>query len=516
MANCETARFLASLLDPTTDRLAIITTMPVNIDISNPNVISPLSEATIRNTKSKVDTIAGSIEKPDPEALSTTIALAKRILTESRYSKPDNGPKQSALRHIFVLSSRVDGSSRKVLRDYNTQIHLICPGSVPWRISENTECNGWKLRPYYTDELQILTYNKRDMDATSLFNRLRGLISRARRGTSVGATTDLVLDVKAGPECSVEGVMGRREISVLHPGEVINALVKLRVGAPSAKGYSLAPFQNSPRTRSSPHQLTDEIDGLLGTSAITVLTATLRYKHSLLPAGTTCTVTAESRLKREDPSSSRSRSKHNPFKLQSPKVAKSQISVQKRLVFHFATYHSPRHAMSTLTREFGQGGCRSVCPEYIKLVNEELKYQARIIDRFDLMITGTGFGGKTPQSTFEHFGQGLFDISNYKPQDWLTVAPDEENSSSSVERRSRRHALVRYRPSKQKENEARRIAGRAKRMVEGRHYAGVRIEGEQERRIREEAWRSKRNDGTDTLRSFSDRERLGGAFAPWV
>ena len=494
MASCETARFLASLLDPTTDRLVILNTMPVDADIPNPTVVSPLSETTVRNAKSNVDTIVGSIDKPDPEALSMSIALAKKILTQSRSSKTDSQRNQSVLGHIFVLSPKLNGLSPRTLRDDRLQVHLICPGSIPWKAPVKSECNGWKLRSQYTDELQFVTYNKKDTDATSLFNRLRGLVFHARRGICSGVISDLILDINVGPECSIEGVMGRREISSLHPGEVITALVKLRAGAPPAKGYSLSPSENSPRTRSSSHNLTDEIDGLLGTTPITILTAKIKYKHSLLPTGTMCTVTAESRLKREDPTSSRSRLKHTPSNTQPSKVTKARVSVQKRLVFYLATHHSPRHALSTLTQEFGQAGCRSVCPQYIKLVSEELKYQARIIDRFDLASSGTGFGGEAPEIPFEHFGQGLFDITNYKPHDWLTNVPDEKHSSSTVRHNRRqvsveRQVSVQHRSVRQSEDDARRVWGPTVKMCGGRHYVGVKTKGDKEKWSRKEGMR---------------------------
>ena len=524
MASCETARFLASLLDPTTDRLAILNTMPIAANMSNPAVASPLSETTIRDAKSKVDNIISSIEKPNPDALPSTIALAKNVLAQSPSRKSHHGRAESTFGHIFVLSSRLNGLSPGVLQDDNVQVHTICPGSIPWKSSGKIVCNGWKLRSHYTDELQFMTYHKKDMDITSLFNRIRCLISHARRGTWSGAINDLVLDINAGPECSIEGVIGRREIASLQPGEVVTSLVKLRVGAPRAKGYSLSPSQNSPRTHVTPHDLADEIDGLLGTSAIKILTAKLRYKHSLLPVGTNCIVAAESRLKREDPSSSRSRLRHTSSKASSRKTTKSQIAVQKRLVFYLGTHHSPRQAMSTLCQEFGDAGSRSVCPEYIKLVTEELKYQARIIDRFSL-----GLGGEALESPFEHFGHGLFDITNYKPQDWLTDVPDMEANlrEKERERRTRRQVSIKqkvvrqsleHKMSRRSQDEARRdwaAAVPTAKMCGGRHYVAARVEGAGTRigGAEDRNRRSMEHKKVDIMRKPFGLERVAGIFA---
>ena len=516
MASCETTRFLASLLNPTIDRMAILSTMPIYADMSNPRVVSPLSETTAHNVKSKVDTIFSSLEKPKPEALSTVINLAKDVLAQGSFRNPFDERRQSTLGHIFVLSPKLNGISTQLLQDETIQTHLICPGSVPWKVLEKVECNGWKLQPYYTDELQFLTYKQKDSDVNSLFNRLRGLISRVRRGKCCGKITDLVLNINAGPECSIESVIGREEIPFLQPGEVNTALIRLRIGAPPVRGYSLSPSQGSQQRRPSSLDLTDEIDGLLGTSAITVLTATLKYRHSFLPIGTTCTATAETRLKREDPRSARSRLRQSSPKVKSLKVAGSQMTMQKRLIFYLATHHSPRHALSIITQDFGEAGCRSACPGYIKLVNEELKYQARIIDRFDLVSTGPSFLSNGLQSPFEHFGHGLFDISNCNPQDWLAKFPDDKSSRTSTERYSQRQGSIDRRSSRQSDDTSRKASvdtTSPRRISGGKQYVWAKPEGNKENWIREETLRNQGCMGRDVLRSLSGRGRLSSACA---
>lgn len=108
-------------------------------------------------------------------------------------------------------------------------------------------CNGWKLDSLYADSLQCMSKRK-DEDGKSLFNRVRKIIALSREGRAGGKMSDLMIDIEAGPQCSIEAVMGRREIATLRPGEVITALVKVRVGATPAKGYRLSP---SPASKSS-------------------------------------------------------------------------------------------------------------------------------------------------------------------------------------------------------------------------------------------------------------------------
>ena len=240
---------------------------------------------------------------------------------------------------------------------------------------------------------------------------------------------DLVVDIEAGPNCSIEGVMGQKTIAEIRPGETATALVKVRVGAAAAKGFTLSPSTSS-KTSPSPasaKDLLDELDEMLGTSLTPILVAKLTYRHSLLPTGTRCSTVAAAKLKR---SMANDPLEEGSAKCAAPRVSKNLIAVQKRLAYYLATHHSPRHAILTIREHFGDHGCQSSCPEYIKLLIEELKFQSRIVERFDLsspIQCSPSAGRNTATShTYEHFGHGLFAASNYKPQDWLIGVPDEE------------------------------------------------------------------------------------------
>lgn len=430
MANCEAARFLASLLDNTIDRLAVLCTRPIHSKVKDPNVVSPLSRTSIRKIKSTVDAIVNSTDKPEPAALGMALDRAIDLLTDPVSEQSDDEPSCDACGHVFMFTSNPAGVPSLLLNHPKIQVHIIRSGAVPWKGSDRTTCSGWKLAPIYSSSLQYTSLQK-DKDKHSLFNRLRTLQVLARTGRTCGKVTDIVLEIEAGQGCSVEAVMGQREIAFLRPGEVITALVRVKVGAVFAKGFTLSPSPSLANSNSptKPQDIFDELDVMLGASPTPLLIAKLTYKHSLLPAGTHCSTIAAAKLKRSLPNAEEETS---VAKSVSSIVANPRPAVQKRLVYHLATHHSPRKAISILQEFFGVDGQKSFCPQYIKLVAEELRYQARIIERFDLPSPIKGgcamLRNALPQ---EHFGHGLFNLSNYKPQDWLTGVSDEESTSNN-------------------------------------------------------------------------------------
>lgn len=394
-----------------------------------------MSRASIRQIKSAVDTIVSSTEPPETAALGTALDCAIDILTEAATQSADNEPQGEAYGHLFVLTGNTHGVSPILLDHEKLSVHVVCPGSVPWKGGGEVPCNGWRLNSLYSSSLQSMSI-KKDRDQFSLFNRLRKIITLGRVGRPCGLLTDLVLDIQAGPGCSIEGVMGPKEIARLGAGQVVTALVKVKVGSPNTRGYSLSPMPQQQPSTSSEHckDVLSELEVLLGTAPTLLLTAKLTYRNSLLPTGTRCSTVAAAKLNRSMPAEG-SESSHN--KTSGSRDEQNGVAVQKRLVYYLATHHAPRHAMLTLQEHFGENGRGSLCPDYIQLVQAELKYQARVMERFGLDRSPADklFSSRNVSShTYEHFGQGLFASSNYKPQDWLTKAMDEESSPRSSDK----------------------------------------------------------------------------------
>lgn len=410
MASCEIARHLATLLVMSDDKLAILSTSPLYPNLPQSRTVQPLNTVDTRRVKLAVDSIVGSTEQRDHEVTIEALECAKNILKRSTATMANQSGRIS-FGHIFFLTTNPAGIPSNLLHDERLQIHLIDPGTVPWKGQRNVECNGWKLRSLYRSESEFVSLNK-DEDETSLFNRLRNVVSHARSGKISGKLTDLVLEVNAGNDCSVEAVMGKASYLSLQPGEVILALVKVRVGQhyhplPSSSTESLDSPSNS-------CALMEELKSILKASSTTLLTAKLKYKYSLFPSKTRCSIIADCNVEQEAPGFESDKSISN----RSPQQASpSQVLVQKRLVFYLATHHSPRRAISSILDYFGVDGSYSVCPNYVKLVLEELKYQARILERLDPSDVGWITAGDD-ENLYEHFGQGLFDIPNFKPQEW--------------------------------------------------------------------------------------------------
>lgn len=256
---------------------------------------------------------------------------------------------------------------------------------------------------------------------------------------------------------------------------------------------------------------------------------------------------------------------------------KDSIEVQKRLAHYLAAHLPPRQAMLSLQEHFGEKGRQSSCSEYLKLLIEELKFQVRVIERFDLPTSTENSPltarGLSSTSTYEHFGHGLFAASNYKPQDWLTDVPDEDSSSPSPEKaaisaqtpgrpngryghhraellrseskrpkvprpsarqagiavsKNKRHSGISHATSKESMDDARRIWGDMRKMSKGDRGStdvgisngtgGGRSDSERAKVFKDMAVRNKRSVGADTLMSLQGRG-LGRAkenVAPWL
>ena len=468
MASCETTRFLASVLDFSNDRIAIICTNSISAENQDLRTILPLSSANPRRIKATVDTIVSSSEKPRSQSLDAAVRSARALLEQSTPQDLNSDLSPNAFGHIFALTANSNGLPEELLKHDKIQLHLICAGSVPWKGERKVRCNGWQLQSKHTSALQAVTRNK-DHDQSSLFNRLKTLISEAREGTLHGTLNNIVLDISPGPHCSIEGIIGRKTVPTIQHGEQVTVLMRLMVGCPTTGGYSLMP--DSQRACSSPlsNDLDTAFDKLLGTAPATVLTAKLRYQHSLLPTDTRCTSSKICRMRRQTPQSDWDDLPAN----RAPAASDNALAeVQKLFAFHIATSCAPRQAMMILIEDFGDGGRRSACADYIQLLLAELKFQARIIERFDLSEYRSGPVAVSRDLRhdvygLEHFGHGLFDASNYKPQAWISdemmmipptsLSPSESGAGNCMLKDRRVGSLGDERPRVR--NDLRRLKG---------------------------------------------------------
>ena len=419
MASCETARYLASILNIITDRMAIICTS--GIQGSDSTLIWPLSQVKAHKIKTSLDTVTTSRQIPTAQHWKQAIIFAKKILRQSPIPNEDNETLQDTFGHIFVLTGNAAGLSSEPLTDDKLQFHVLCPANVPREHHNLVRCNGWKLQSISGNELNAVSARK-DTDPTSMLNKLRGLIMHARGGKFAGVLNNIFIDVKPGHNCSIEEVMGSTKISTLHPGESCTVLVKLRFHGARANNSPLS----QPGTPLDAEDIMNELDEMLRASAVQILKARLKYKHSDLPEGTICSINAYCYLKQQMRTIERGGSQSQPRAVQ-PKDCTTLV--QKRLAYYTATHGSPRHALSNLRREFGETGSHSYCPDYIKLVMKELEFQVRIVDRLELgaspMKPLRPSGSLNPEKFSGDAETGPFQPENQKPRDWITDAVDE-------------------------------------------------------------------------------------------
>ena len=429
MAQCETTRFLASLLDYHNDRLALFCTRPPRTDTAEPNVVAPLSPWTIRAAKVATDSIVSVAHQPEPAALSMALDSAIDVLAHSNRRTDGERPFGETFGHVFVLSPNANGLSPSLLNHEYLQIHFIEAGILGWRNAAPVLCNGWTLRTSLPDRLpSILGQSESGTD--SLFDRLRSLLSFSRMGRVLGQITDLALHIEPGPNSSIERVMGQCHFTSMRPGELITAWASVRVGAISKKS---APNQSDDCRPPTSDDLLKELDVILGSDNEPVLLAKLSYKHSLLSLATSCELSGTASIRRQSAGSQWGGLLSRPTLLQ---ANRTRVRVQKTMIHHLAKHGDPRTALAYLRGRFGETGEHSLCPEYFRLITNELTYQARITERFDLPSqdqNSDSFPAELPSKanhSFEHFDHGLFEVTDFKPQRWLTDAPFEASCDS--------------------------------------------------------------------------------------
>ncbi len=439
MASCEVTRALASILNLVTDRMAVLCTSPINdhrtlgADFTK---IWPLSGIKLHKLKTVLDAVANSREVPSTSSWIDTIESATELLLQSPVPDADAEILQDTFGLVIILTANGEEIPSRSLAHDKLHFHVVCPASVPRSNFGSIDCNGWKLRSMSGKEPQACRPQK-DTDPTSLLNKLRDLIMHARGGKDAGKLTYLSLDIKPGPKCRIENVIGKSEYLTLHPGELRTILVRLRVPAVKIQQHTLSRSATLPALGQYSIDIQDELDRMLGAAPrpAKVLTARLKYKHSLLSANTTCSVVAECALKKRMATPIEEMQSE---KLSAKEPVKVTTLVHERLAYHLATYGSPKNAISAFRKEFGDEGWHSHCPDYTSLILNELKYQARITERLEIdaspkkpMLLHTMSGAPSPDNRFGRPNQLAFNGENSRPDSWYTEVQDDDDAPSS-------------------------------------------------------------------------------------
>lgn len=527
MESCETAVYIASILNCRRDRLAIICTNPFSGRGRGTNVVMSLSKINVRQIRVAVDSIDGSTESPNRGGSYQTVEHAKQLLHQTSQNESSTGNLRKSLKHLFILTVHPTAFDHQDTKPAWIQEHVICPGALCWKGYQSANNNGWFLREQ--EPVKNLRPNERNQG--SFRTGLQGVISQARSGLLPSKISDLVLSFRNGPYCTVQGVMGDANITTLRPGEVRTILAKLFVGA-APRNCLLMDFPQGSRTVSGSPDLERELEIILGASNAFVMSAALTYKHSALPPGTTCQLQEDACLK--IPPLGQENEFKKPHSQYEARVLDTEhkAAVQQKLIYYLATNHNPVDALTVLKNEFGKDGQGSLCPGYFKLILEELKYQARITERFELDCDGE----EVPEAKIE------LDLDEEKfPQSQDHASQPEQSSTNDFDSwwshdLASTHDMDVLRPitnfsnpvdregSEEPMDEAKRIWADLKRKSRGNRYVDSlgrfsREEGGSEetlKQLRQTAVRNKRSVGQETLQSLKYGGRGQENVAPWL
>lgn len=517
MASCETARLLATTLDDTLDRMAIVCSSTMETSAIQNTLVAPLSQLRMPQLKAALDTITISSVAANTSTFLDAINVAHTVLTQQPPS--DQTKRLCVFGHIFLLTANEGQLPSLLTPDNMTQVHIVCPGSIPRKSQGSNHFNGWRLRGLNGCEPGLLATKGRG-ESHGLFHDFRSLLQHARSGVSPSLLTDLTLDITPGQKCCVERIIGDSDFSTLQAGEDRNILVKVRINTPPASGYSLS-YMPHLETTAQPTDLFGELDTMLGNFPIAVLTATLSYRNSGMPPKIVCSVSAKCELMRH---LSTLCSAKEPMVRELPQIWKStdRASVHEAFASYLASHYNPQDALFAIITEFGEKGYRSLCPKYIICLVKELRYQTRIFERRAIQNSPRKLKEDTFVSGVDrqlgHFDQKS-NCENFKPRDWLIISDEEDSPAGGTKKDL--WAWSRTRSKKANRQEHHQIWAEPKKKsktrdanVLGEPAIGLETEQGNKTQVAEIALRNKKSFGTSSFRRLTSPKQGRTPFAP--
>ena len=411
----------------------------------------------------------------------------------------------------------------EVYDEKHIQAHIICPSILPWQGSQACTTYGWQLsqRSIHQSLSAIPTWQT---DHDDIRKGLKELIAEARFSVVAGRISDLQLSLTAGPHCSIDKIIGSVQFHRLAPGQVLTTLVGIKIGDVKAGPAMLDKFPQVRRTSSGAVDLDKELDVIVRDQMATILVAKLTYKHASFPEGSLCCITREVKLPTRDDCAPQNLVPSSPTSSTHQARGYSQEEVEKHLIYQIATTESAASALITLGNQFGPGKSRRHCPGYLKAVAEELKYQSRVLERFEIAtVENSSTTNPTPR-TVERPSAPEVDIANHNPIDWYRPPRPNKTSHPQTVGRTPDAGQLRSKPSQETVDEAHVIwsdirnqtRGPRRRLVK-KHSFPNGPSDENLDQIRDTAVKNKRSVGNDTLHSLAFRGDRGiENVAPWL
>ena len=369
-------------LDQKQDRVTLFESFPSSGCPQGTNHILPINKMTRIQQKNILDSILSSAALPESQNLAQAIEQARNHLKDPFTQLGAKEVGYTTLRHVLVLTSNLDDVPIHLHDMDGIGLHVICPGVVPWQSLKASYWKGWHVYQYpatpdkhnsktlmYHDEFKIT---------------INTLISNLRHGATRELLTELELSIKSSQHCTILDIVGQCSIPALQPGGFVTVLVKLKLRDTSTNRHSSSKSSQSQHSALKSIDLADHKTKGDGRCALSLLRVRLRYKHSVLPQGTTCEISEEAFV---------SITSEKPTPLQSSSQVslgvnrihdKKALLVQRSLIYRLATLYGPDQALKTLCEYFDPQTTSLLCPQYLQLVMDELKYQCRVTERLGL------------------------------------------------------------------------------------------------------------------------------------
>ena len=466
-----------------------------------------------RKLKSGMDSIMVDPTKPKANYLRKAVEAAVEIWAPKSETGLRDGSTVGSSGHIFVLTSNTFSLDR-LLPDSRFQVHVICAGSLPWSLPPKYGHNGWTLLNRSTVCGTDRNGFRKSGDPFSSI--LKALLESARTLQLPDRLNRVRISINPSSNSAIEGILGSTCFASLGAGEARTVLVKVRPPAQAASSGLLSGFPRGLRTPSGRVDVERELDAALEDGHIPAFTIQMRYEHSALPSGTVCEFNRDvyfrARSQSQEALDFSFTTGHNINR-----YACSHQIVQDRLAFHLAISQSPRRGLTALTNQFVANRPRSIPPEYVQTIIDELKYQARTLERFDAP-TAQSSVRRNPRgpatmnpgpghSIFQHLNESQLTLSGLRLEESFPRPPAplrtrrEDSDDSNDEARQLWQAL-RIRKNPDGENRIQSVI----RSIPSTDTL---------RNLRQTAQKNRRSIGQDTLRSLR-YEKMQENVAPWL
>ena len=520
MASCEAISFIASKLCHSQDRLAILTTHGCGTE-PGPRIVLSMESANAERVRAATDSITLFSTKTHTK-IAETINAAARLEGKDSPKEVDVDHQDTSLRHVVVFTTDSDAVGPGLYQvDESTTLHFVNPSLVPWKTFAASSIHGWIIMNDLSPSLSTAEF-----DHFELHRKLEMMLADMRHHHDHGRLTNIVLKIKAGYKCRLQGIMGETTFLRFFPGEKRTCLVKVQTNLLPDQRSRLLAFPSGLRTASGAIDIEKELEHIIGNECRTILSVTVRYEHSLFPEGTICSCQSDARISEyvQIPEGCGQYASSEVTLTAAASVRKSVV--QRRIIAHLATYQSVGQALTTLASHFGPNSNHSSCPAYLESMVKELKHRLRIQERYDSNCERGVMANVHDNKIHSENRQSMLSGNMIKP---LCSAFSDPTCASTHTPSAQPTANISMTKDKKDTDMARQIWLELRRNSRSAHHTqtsmsprsernikGGRFSADEWRRIQSIAVKNKRSLGQDTLRSLSYAGTRTQNSAPWL